>query len=136
MNFLKKQKKFTGLVIAMNSSKNETFSRNLRCLRLAFALTQCQLANEVNVSRSCLANYESGKRFPDEEILGILASFFGISTESLLSTDEIFLPFNININGVGLSFKGKTKNNVELDDVSTRSKIALSELCNFLECKQ
>ena len=134
--FGKFDKIFTGLVILMNITKNENFSKKLRFLRIASEMTQGQLAEKIKISRSCLANYERGQRFPDESILEIIASFFDVSREYLVNKDEVFLPENFGKNKTLTSKKSRTKNGmIELSEFSPSSKIALSELYGFLEEK-
>ena len=59
-------------------------SEKIRCMRLAIGKTQRQMAYELSVTRSCLCNYESGKRQPDIEMLGKLARYFNIETSYFL----------------------------------------------------
>ena len=64
------------------SKKNSNFiPERLTRLRIMSNLTQIKLAKEVNVSRSCLANYETGKRTPGEDMVKIFADFFNVETD-------------------------------------------------------
>ena len=118
----------TGLVTSMRKSKlNTTFPKRLYELRQASSMTQMKLAGKINVSRSCLANYESGKRFPDMSIIELIASVFNVSKEYLLDEEEPYHPPNNN------RFKSVKGGLLCVEKISTTSKIALVEFCNFLE---
>lgn len=45
-----------------------------------------EVAKETKIPRSTIANYETGRTQPDIENLGILADFYGISTDWLIGT--------------------------------------------------
>ena len=62
----------------MYGKKQASFATRLQELRLASRMTQSELAKAINVSRSCIANYERGKRFPDTDILTIISNYFNI----------------------------------------------------------
>lgn len=72
----------------------------LKQLRKEANLTQKDLADKLNISKGSIAMYETGKRSPDNEILSIIADFFGVSTDYLLGRTDIkkyneeFLAFN------------------------------------------
>lgn len=118
----------------MNIARNENFPRKLRYLRAASELTQDQLAEEINISRSCLANYERGQRFPDESILEIIAVFFDVSKEYLINSDEVFLSEKLKKNKILTTKKNRMKNGMlKVAEFSPRSKIALSELYGFFQ---
>lgn len=63
----------------------ETFAERLQKARKNAGFTQVEVAKELNISRSTLANYEIGRNEPDIETLGILASFYDVSVDWLLS---------------------------------------------------
>lgn len=61
----------------------------LRSLRVLNNVKQQDLAAELNLSRSTIAGYETGKRIPDVPTLMLLAEFFDVTTDYLLGrTDE------------------------------------------------
>lgn len=62
------------------------FGQQLRILRKRRHLTQVQLANEVGLKQSAIANYEKGQRFPDEQTLIKFAQILGSSLDELLGT--------------------------------------------------
>lgn len=58
--------------------------KRIKELRKRLSLTQEELAERVGVSRSALANYESGLREPKGDILVRFAKVFNITTDYLL----------------------------------------------------
>ena len=65
------------------------FGNILRALRKERGLTQNQLANELQFTRSTIANYEQGNRLPQIETLSKLADYFGVSIDYLLGRSTI-----------------------------------------------
>ena len=112
-----------------NTKFNNSFPKRLYELRQASAMTQTKLASKINISRSCLANYERGKRFPDMSIIEIIASIFNVTKEYLLDEDE---PYHSPSN----NFKKAKSGKLDVKDISATSKIALVEFCDFLEDKK
>ncbi len=121
----------------MTKDKRIEFPKRLRELRHTSLLTQIRLSEKLNISRSCLANYETGKRFPDDSILGIIAAFFNVTREYLLGEEEFFQK-NTSEEIAFLKIKSKKlkKGKLDLTDFSSTSKIALVEFCKFLEDKE
>lgn len=60
------------------------FAERLSGLRKSMKISQYELADRLGMSRGQLANYEQGKRQPDQETLVKLADFFNVSTDYLL----------------------------------------------------
>ena len=48
--------------------------------------TQREVAEELKISKSTIASYETGRTQPDIEMLGILADFYNVSVDWLLGT--------------------------------------------------
>lgn len=63
--------------------------KNLKILRQEKDMNQTQLADEIGVSRSAIAMYESGKREPDNETLIKLAKYFNTSVDYLLGNSDV-----------------------------------------------
>ncbi|MGN0107509.1 MAG: helix-turn-helix domain-containing protein [Hominilimicola sp.] len=83
---------------AMKTNKivsHEEFGFRLRQLRKEKNLSQGELAEKLRVSRSSVANWENGIRFPDCLSVKQLAVIFGVSVDYLygLSSHR----YNINI---------------------------------------
>ncbi len=66
-----------------------TFGRNLKELRLKKNLTQEMLADFLGVSFQAVSKWEREDSFPDITMLPAIASFFGVSLDSLLGLDLI-----------------------------------------------
>ena len=64
----------------------ESFCSKLKKARSNTGFTQREVAKETGISHSTIANYETGRTEPDIENLGILADFYGVSTDWLIGT--------------------------------------------------
>ena len=64
----------------------EGFASKLKKARYDTGFTQREVAKELKISQSTLASYEIGRTQPDIENLGILADFYGVSTDWLIGT--------------------------------------------------
>jgi transcriptional regulator with XRE-family HTH domain len=62
-------------------------SENIANLRKEKNLTQEQLATVLNVTNQAVSKWESGKCYPDIELLPIIADFFKVSIDDLLRKD-------------------------------------------------
>lgn len=114
-------------------TKQEAFAEKLKQLRMASRLSQTKLADEINVSRSCLANYESGKRFPSADILDIIATYFKVSVDYLLTPNgSIFYEKDYKYDITNLLKEISTNGKLDISGISPISKIALFEFYNFL----
>lgn len=65
------------------------FSERLKALRTAAHLSQEELSVKLKVSRSCIGNYEQGKRLPDIEDLEQIADFFNVDMDYLVGKTNI-----------------------------------------------
>lgn len=61
------------------------FSERLKILRENIDVTQDELAKYLQVSRSTIAGYETKNRQPDYDKLYMIARFFNVSTDYLIS---------------------------------------------------
>ena len=64
----------------------QIFAERLKEARRKTGFTQIEVANETNIPRSTLANYELGRTEPDIETLGKLIDFYGINADWLFGT--------------------------------------------------
>lgn len=64
----------------------EGFASKLKSAREKTGFTQREVAKEIKISHSTIANYETGRTEPDIENLGKLADFYGISLDWLVGT--------------------------------------------------
>lgn len=77
----------------MNTNR---FGETLRILRKQKNMSQKQIALDLNITPQTYSNYERGKRFPGPDMLCRLASFYGVSTDFLLSEDPLVMnPINL-----------------------------------------
>lgn len=73
----------------MQARMQDEFSLKLKKLRLQKGKTQEELADILGISRGCLANYETGKRMPDGEMLGRIAQYLGVTVDFLLNHSRL-----------------------------------------------
>ena len=64
------------------------FSNKLKELRRARGISQAELADALHVSRSAVAKWENGLGMPGKESLSILADYFAVSKEELVTVSE------------------------------------------------
>ena len=62
--------------------------KNIRNLRKESGMTQDELAEELNVTRQALSNWERGKTEPDIETLTKIAEILDVSVEELIYGEE------------------------------------------------
>lgn len=64
----------------------EGFASKLKAARIEKGMNQIDVATELNIPRSTLANYETGRTEPDIETIGKLIMLYKIDANWLLST--------------------------------------------------
>ena len=64
------------------------FNERLKELRLANGLTQKELAKSIEVGRTTISEYESGKIVPKHEGLLKLANYFNVSVDYLTGVSD------------------------------------------------
>jgi len=65
-----------------------TIGENIRDLRLERAITQEQLAEQLNVSAPAVSKWERGEAYPDITLVPKLAEILGVSTDKLFGVDQ------------------------------------------------
>ena len=77
--------------IKLNIRKSVTmeFNEKLQELRKQKGITQEELAESLYVSRTAISKWESGRGYPNIDSLKIIARFFGVTIDELLSGDEL-----------------------------------------------
>lgn len=117
----------------MNEKEFEFFAKKLKELRSVEGLTQANLAKRLNISRSCLANYESQKRKPDDEMVRTIADYFGVSECYLTGNKQTYVPADGNSER-NFDFSNFILPDGQLDisGVSLTAKIALIEFYHYL----
>jgi len=69
------------------------FKNRLKTLRIEKKITQNELAEELNYSRSTISQYEGGFREPSLNFLVDIADFFNVSLDYLLGKTNVRLSF-------------------------------------------
>lgn len=62
--------------------------KNLKVARIKKRYTQQDLANALNVSRSCISMWETGESQPDTKTLVMIADILEVTTDYLLGRKE------------------------------------------------
>ena len=65
------------------------FNEKLQELRKQRGLTQEELAQSLYVSRTAISKWESGRGYPNIDSLKVIAKFFGVTVDELLSGEEL-----------------------------------------------
>lgn len=66
------------------SMKKDTIANRIKELREERNLTQIDLAKELNLDKSTIAKYETGKVEPSLSIVYLLIEYFNVSADYLL----------------------------------------------------
>ena len=64
------------------------FGNTLKTLRLRDSLTQAQLAQKLQLTKSVISAYETGLRLPSYDVLIQIAKIFNVSTDYLLGLER------------------------------------------------
>lgn len=64
------------------------FGEIIKKIRTSHNLSQVQLANELNVSKQTVSNWENNNILPSIEMLVKISRFFSVSTDHLLELDD------------------------------------------------
>lgn len=62
----------------------EAFGQTLRRLRTERGISQQKLADDFDLQRTTITNYESGKSFPNLEVFASIVKYFGVPSDALL----------------------------------------------------
>ena len=76
----------------MKTEGSSRFAEILRELRVTKKLTQQDVSEVLETDRSCIANYERGKRMPPLESLIKIARFFDVSIDYLVLGQNFKMP--------------------------------------------
>ena len=113
----------------------EKLSANIKMNRLKMGMTQDKLAKKVGISRGCLANYESGLRYPDREKLNKLAKCFNVSIEHLTGRNGVFSTLKEEEIIVYEQRKRETEsygNTINLNEIDFFSRIEIVDFFEYL----
>lgn len=64
------------------------FGENLKRLRIAYSLSQIQLAGKLGVSKQTVSNWENNNILPSVDMLIRIARHFSVGTDYLLGEDS------------------------------------------------
>lgn len=76
------------LLLHERMAHNMEFCEKLQLLRKNKGLTQEDLAKQLYVSRTAISKWESGKGYPSIDSLKALSTYFAVSLDELLSSEE------------------------------------------------
>jgi len=62
------------------------FGAYLAAMRKFMNMTQCDLAQKLNITRQSISKYETGESFPDISIIIQFADIFGITLDELIKS--------------------------------------------------
>lgn len=65
-----------------------SIGQNIKRLRKSYGFTQEQLSDKTGVTRGQLKNWETDRHEPDLESLKTLASFFNVTTDTLIGFEN------------------------------------------------
>ena len=77
-----------------------SFGENLKRLRIDKKLTQNQLAEKMNMSKSSISYYESGNKMPSPDVLAKFSDYFEVSIDVLMGTDKPLYGQSIDVSGL------------------------------------
>lgn len=72
------------------SKINPMYGRRLKQYRVACGITQEQIADKLNVTRSTYTRYETGVSEPSFDLLSRIVSIFGTDFNSVLSEKDMY----------------------------------------------
>lgn len=120
--------------------KGDKFTTKLKMLRLEKGMTQGEIADELGISRGCLANYETGKRSPDGDMLKKLAQVLNVSIDFLMTGSDVR---SVTLNEEELKVYTKANEKlkeygdiINLNEVNVISRIQLVDFFQYLKEKE
>ena len=121
----------------MNQDFQTPFGRKLKKLRLEHGISQKDLAKELDISRSCLANYETGKRQPDHEMLVRIADRFQVLVDYLVDRTN-YRNLTLSMHEIDeccrLKHKLQKQSNIlDLSALDLEGKIAVVQYYDYIE---
>ena len=121
----------------MLSAVDTSLPTKIKTLRIEQKKSQEEMARELGVSRSCLANYETGNRQPDYGMLIRLADLFHVMVDYLIDR-EPFRNFDLSEEEIAecthLKRILKDRSNVlDLSILNVEGKIAIIEYYDYIK---
>lgn len=79
---------YSDMLITILKTMKNSIGQNIRRLRKGYGLTQEQFSEITGITRGQLKNWETDRHEPDLESLKIIASFFNVTTDTLLGFEN------------------------------------------------
>lgn len=76
------------IIVSLRGILMVDFGNTLKTLRLRDSLTQAQLAQKLQLTKSVISAYETGLRLPSYDVLIQIAKIFNVSTDYLLGLER------------------------------------------------
>ncbi len=124
----------------MYNNYDDNLAMKLKMLRMDAGLSQEEFAAKAGISRSCVANYETGKRVPSINMLKKIADIYGIMTDVLigsnLNTGISMCESDKEIDQRRKKFLQNYGNTLDISHLPTEYKISMVEYYNYIQAKQ
>ena len=118
----------------LTKKEEDSLKNRLRELRLSKNFNQQQMANELFISRSCWANYESGHRIPNAEMLKTIADYFEVDVNYVMGMENSNRELSELLHRkMHISSYFTKEGHLDISDLSTISKIMLIDFYNYLK---
>lgn len=91
-------------------------NEKIKKLRLAYNVSQVELAQSLGVSKQCVSNWENDNVQPSVDMLVKLAKYFNVTTDYLLDLDNAEL-----IDAAGLTEKALAHVKLLIEDLRNRN---------------
>lgn len=119
----------------MNNIQKTNLQNNFKRLRISAGLTQEQVAEKLFISRSCWANYETGRRTPTVEMMQKIADCFNVGIYFLLdeSGDKESLAYLCEND---INYAIAQKGYLDLSRLHSESRSTVIEVYNSLRIKE
>lgn len=113
-------------------SNMDLFKQRLKELRGKYNMTQQDLANQLGIVRTAIANYETGRTSPDSETLSLIANIFNTSTDYLLGRTDIKEPIE-NIVSEKTHNNSNNKESIDAEDISNLSSESKAKIHDYIK---
>jgi len=110
------------------------FRQRLKDFRKKYNMTQQDLAEQLGIVRTAIANYETGRTSPDPETLSLIADIFNTSTDYLLGKTNIKEPID-NLVSQRLEDYPINEKFININDFSPESQEDLKKYIELLKMK-
>ncbi|WLD28620.1 helix-turn-helix protein [Clostridioides difficile] len=109
-------------ISSKTSCSNILFQKRLKELRAEKNMTQEDVANKLNLTKSAYGYYEQGKTVPDAYMLSSLAEIFNVTTDYLLGMSSVKNQINTFVVYKSIPHKNLSKNESLISNFGERFK--------------